>query len=79
MEISKIDLRTDREKERDKFYKKMCGDYKVLLKENPDAKPYRLMGVLSMKYNLSTQRIAIVLIKYGLYKVRTHKSKNNDK
>lgn len=75
MDILKIDLRTDREKEREKFYKKLCRDYRILLKDNPDAKPYRLMGALSMKYNWSTQGIANVLIKYGLYQVRTHKTK----
>ena len=62
-----IDLRTEAEKQRDELHAHICADYRQVLKEQPHARPYRVMAVIGNRYGMTTQGIAALLRRTGDY------------
>lgn len=66
-----LDLRTATERERDELHAKIRTDYQSIIKELPHARPYRVMSVLGQRYGWTTQGIASLLIRTGVYTPKT--------
>lgn len=62
-----MDLRTEREKRREALHRDIAEEYCVIIKDEPEVAPFRVMTVLASKYDLSVQGVAIILRKMGVY------------
>jgi hypothetical protein len=71
MKETKFDLRTEAEKQRAALHDNIRNDYKQIIKTQPNARPYRVMASLGQRYGWTTQGIAALLKRSGVYTPKT--------
>ena len=62
-----LDIRTEREKARDKRAEEVCSLYLAYQKEYPDAKPHRIFGAISREMDITLIGVKYIIVKAGLY------------
>lgn len=71
----KLDVRTPKEKEREKKHKEICSEYLQIERQLPELKASRIMLLLAIKFDMTVPGVRNILIKYNLY---TRKVRNYD-
>jgi hypothetical protein len=66
-EEMKMDLRTEAERKRAVLHDHIRSDYQRITKNQPHVRPYRVMTSLGQKYGWTTQGIASLLKRMGVY------------
>lgn len=62
-----MDLRTEKEKRRLQLHRDIAEEYCLIIRDEPEAAPYRVMTVLAEKHDLSLQGVSVILRKMGVY------------
>lgn len=65
-----VDLRTDREKERDRKHSQIRNEYLAYANQMPGTSNNRILRFLAQKHGMTIPGIRNILIKAGLYNVR---------
>lgn len=66
----KIDVRTQKEKEREKKHKDICDEYQKIRQQLPELKEGRIMLSLAIKFDMTVPGIRNILIKNKLYTLK---------
>lgn len=61
------DLRTEKEKEREKMHKAIGDDYRRLCALQPDTSANRKFSMLAKNYGLTLMGVRNIIIRLGLY------------
>ena len=72
----KLDVRTPKEKEREKKHKEICSENLQIVRQLTELKASRIMLLLAIKFDMTGPGLRNILITYNLYtrKVRNHDS-----
>lgn len=62
-----LDLKTEKQKRRLQLHHDLAEEYCDIVRDEPDAAPYRVMTVLAEKHDLSLQGVSVILRKMGVY------------
>lgn len=65
-EAEAMEVRTPRQIEDDKRREGICSDFTTQKKLRPNDKPYSICRALGLKYGVTTQAVAALLIRKGL-------------
>lgn len=68
--MTAVDLRTDKEKERDQKHSLIQNEYLAYANQMPGTPSHRIFGLLAKKHGMTIPGIRNILIKAGLYSVR---------
>ena len=65
--MGNLDLRTEKQREREKQHERICKAYEQLKQKNPGAKPWSIFNALSKETGFTSVWIAQVCKKNGVY------------